>query len=320
MRDTPIVVVEQLHKRYRVACNSISAVCDLSFEIAAGEALVLLGANGAGKSTTVSIIATLLKPDAGLVLVAGADVVQRPDAARRCLGVALQIAGLPRRQTARRLLHHHARLHGMSASDTRSRVAEVIERFDLGAIADRSISTYSGGQRQRLHIALALIHHPLVALLDEPTTGLDTRSRQIVWTELRAQLAAGTTLLFTTHDLHEAEANAHRVAIISRGTLVAHRHTEDLKRELGSRTVTLSFMNRREAQRALELVGRGELSNGSEAKLALVGERDALDVIRLLAAHEVDINTISIVEPTLESIFNQLTSEQHPPVTAERQL
>jgi ABC-2 type transport system ATP-binding protein len=308
MLELPVIEVERLVKRYRASGRTVPALRELSFEVMAGEALALLGPNGAGKSTTVAILATLLRPDSGCVRIAGEDVIARPAAVRERLGVALQRTGLPRRQTARRLLRHHLRLHGASECDARRDADRAVERFALTAVADRAVSTYSGGQRQRLHVALALLHRPRVLLLDEPTTGLDMGSRETIWRELELALGDGATLIFTTHDLAEADAQADRVAVVHRGALVAHSRPQELKRTFGPRALVLSFDSERDARCALELVGSGELIDGDGVIVKMSAEADVLGVIRLLDARGVRARSASMSEPTLDSAFARLTA------------
>lgn len=217
----PAVQVEHLTKRYGHRHDAVRAVWDISLSVAPGQALALLGRNGAGKSTLIRCIATLSRPDTGRILIHGGDVVADPGRARRLLGVSLQDTGVPRRQGARRLIDYHGRLHGLGARAARRRARELVESLDLAGVADRPAATYSGGERRRLDLALALVHRPAVLLLDEPTTGLDMASRQAIWAQLDAQLQTGTTLIFSTHDLREADEQADRLATLDRGALVA---------------------------------------------------------------------------------------------------
>ncbi len=228
------ISVEGLSKRYGRGRDSVQALDDVSFEVGAGEAVALLGHNGAGKSTLIRMIATLLKPDAGRVVVGGHELATEAAKARRLLGVALQDTGVPRRQTARRLLETHGRLHGLGARPARARAGELIETFGLDGVAGREVATYSGGERRRLDLAVALVHQPRVVLLDEPAAGLDLASRRSIWQQLDAQLRAGTTLLFSTHDLHEADRQAHRIAIVDHGRLLAYASSDELRRRFSS--------------------------------------------------------------------------------------
>jgi ABC-2 type transport system ATP-binding protein len=237
----PAVRVERLTKRYGHRHGVVQAASEISLSVAPGQTLALLGHNGAGKSTLIRCIATLSRPDAGRILIHGGDVVADPGRARRLLGVSLQDTGVPRRQSARRLIHYHGRLHGLDTRATRLRTQELVESFDLAAVADRPAGTYSGGERRRVDLALALVHRPPVLLFDEPTTGLDIASRQAIWAQLHCQLRSGTALIFSTHDLHEAEAQADRLAILDRGAIVAADTPGALKRRFATQSLTGVF-------------------------------------------------------------------------------
>jgi ABC-2 type transport system ATP-binding protein len=213
--------VEDVAKRYRGGGDAVQALAGVSFEVGEGEAFALLGENGAGKSTIIKAIATLVRPDSGRIVVCGHDSIREPGEVRRLIGVALQDTGVPRRQTPRRLLRTHARLHGLGPGAAGERAEELIDSFGLEEIADREVGRCSGGQRRRLDLAVAFVHQPRVVLLDEPTAGLDFALRRAVWDQLEAALEGGTTLLFSTHDLEEAKRQAHQVAVIEKGRALA---------------------------------------------------------------------------------------------------
>jgi ABC-2 type transport system ATP-binding protein len=234
----PAVRIEHLTKRYGHRHDVVQAASDISLSVGRGQTLALLGHNGAGKSTLIRCIATLSRPDAGRILIHGGDIVADPGRARRLLGVSLQDTGVPRRQSARKLIDYHGRLHGLSVEAARLRTHELVESFDLASVADRPLATYSGGERRRLDLALALVHHPAVLLLDEPTTSLDIASRQAIWAHLDAQRRAGTTLIFSTHDLHEADEQADRLAILDHGALVAWDTPGALKHRFSMQSLT----------------------------------------------------------------------------------
>lgn len=309
-RSRPAAVeVRDLAKRYGGGPDERLAIKDISFSVAPGECLALLGPNGAGKSTTIKILATLLRPDGGRASVAGHDVTENPAEVRRVLGVALQDTGLPRRQTAQRLLWYHARLQGLGAGEGRRRVAELLETFDLLRLADRSIETYSGGERRRLDIALALVHRPSVLLLDEPTAGLDIDSRRLIWRQLETQLDLGSALLFTTHDLHEADAQARRIAFIRAGALVAHSTPQELKRNHGPRTIEVQFDTVRDVAEATRALSGARSSEPLGLLIDVPRSADIVEVLRQLAAQNIEPRTISVVEPTLEMVFDRIVSQ-----------
>jgi ABC-2 type transport system ATP-binding protein len=306
------IEVEGLTKRYGRGASAVVAVRDVTFAAASGEAVAVLGRNGAGKSTTVRVVATLLRPDAGRVAVGGNDVLRRPGAVRRLLGVALQETGLPRLQTARRLVRRHARLYGLSPAEAADRTAALIDSFALGPIADRPVATYSGGERRRLDVALALVHRPPVLLLDEPTAGLDHFSRRAIWRELSAHVESGATLLFTTHDLREAEQHAASVAIVDRGTLVAHNTPAELKQRFGSRRVDVRFRSRSDAVRAMTALGRGEVVDGGRLAVPVTEAKELVEVAARLAALGVPVESVAVDEPTLDIVFERMLEEDAP--------
>ena len=229
------VEAEQLVKQFRGRNGTVDAVRGVDLKVVAGEVFGFLGPNGAGKSTTVRMLTTLMSITSGRARVAGVDVMAEPDAARRCIGVALQEAGLDPRQTGRELLVLQARLFGSSATQAAMRAQELLELLELVDAADRRVKGYSGGMRRRLDLASALVHEPEVLFLDEPTTGLDPASRLTVWEEVRRINARGTTIFLTTQYLEEADQLCDRLAIIDGGLIVREGTPARLKAELRQR-------------------------------------------------------------------------------------
>jgi ABC-2 type transport system ATP-binding protein len=229
------VEAEGLVKTYRSRAGTVEAVQGVDLRVEAGEIFGFLGPNGAGKSTTVKMLTTLLSITAGSARVAGLDVAGEPDAVRRQIGVALQEAGLDRRQTGRELLVLQGRLFDLSATDAKTRAVELLELVELNDAADRPIKGYSGGMRRRLDLASALVHEPEVLFLDEPTTGLDPVSRLTVWDEVRRINERGTTVFLTTQYLEEADQLCDRLAIIDGGRIVREGTPDRLKAELRER-------------------------------------------------------------------------------------
>lgn len=303
--------VEGLAKTFYAGARPILAVRDVSFTVFAGETLALLGANGAGKSTTVNILATLLCPDRGAVSIVGIDTLRHPHLVRPRLGVALQATGLPRRQTALRLLQHHARLHGIRTLDARKLAHATVDRYQLGSVADRPTGTYSYGQRQRLEIALSLLHRPNVILLDEPTAGLDAQSRHTIWSELAARAGEGATVIFTTHDLGEAEAHANNICVIDHGGIAACGDASTLKGRLGFRRLTLSFASEHEAHDALRALtgGRGRPSDCRETPAPVNARGDAARAKVPVASWDFAIQDVSPVEPSLADVLESLSRD-----------
>jgi len=275
------IAIERVAKRYgdQVALSSVS------FEVRPGETYGLLGPNGAGKSTMLRILATLARPDGGRVLVDGIDAVERPREVRARIGVALQETALDDTQRAHELLGTQARLHGMGRAEMRRRVAEALELVDLGEALSRPVRTYSGGMRRRLDLAVALVHRPAFLLLDEPTTGLDLDSRSAIWSELARLNAGGTTILFTTQYLEEADAFAHRVGFLARGALIVEGPPAMLKERYGRMTARLAFAARVDGAR--EILERmpeiDSVETVDEATLRLVMDTDPLLLPRIVS-------------------------------------
>src|SRR3954447_14065228 len=234
MGDSPAVTVDGLVREFK---GGIRAVDGLDLRVREGEIYGFLGPDGAGKTTVVRILPTLLRPTAGRALVAGHDVVHEGDAVRRAIGVALQEAAIDPLMTGRELLRMQGALHGLRAGQARDRAAALLDRVGLTEAGDRRVGGYSGGMRRRLDLAMALVHRPDVLVLDEPTTGLDPTSRAALWREVRALHDEGTTVFLTTQYLEEAEQLADRVGIIARGNLVAEGTPESLKARVGEPTV-----------------------------------------------------------------------------------
>jgi ABC-2 type transport system ATP-binding protein len=229
------VEAEQLVKKFTGRSGEVEAVRGVDLHVIEGEVFGFLGPNGAGKSTTVRMLTTLTTITSGKASVAGVDVAANPDAARRCIGVALQEAGLDARQTGRELLILQARMFGSSTAEAAARADELLELVDLVGAADRRIKGYSGGMKRRLDLASALVHRPQVLFLDEPTTGLDPASRLTVWDEMRRINAEGTTVFLTTQYLEEADQLCNRLAIIDDGLIVREGTPQELKDELRGR-------------------------------------------------------------------------------------
>ncbi|MFM8381046.1 MAG: ATP-binding cassette domain-containing protein, partial [Actinomycetota bacterium] len=213
--------------------GSVTALDGLDLVVEGGSVVGLLGPNGAGKTTAVSILTTLLSPSAGTATVAGLDVVHQAREVRRCIGLSGQYAAVDEHLTARENLTMIGRLYGISRREALRRTGDLLEQFRLQDAADRPLKTYSGGMRRRLDLAGALIGEPLVLFLDEPTTGLDPRSRNELWDAIRLRVSRGTTVLLTTQYLEEADQLADDIVVIDHGRAIARGTAEELKRQVG---------------------------------------------------------------------------------------
>ena len=302
------VVVDGLVKHF----GSVRAVDGVSFTVPAGTVLGLLGPNGAGKTTIVRVLTTILRPDAGYAGVLGLDVARRPAAVRSVIGLAGQYAAVDANLTGRENLRLVGRLTHCRRSVIQARADELLERFDLVEAADRKAATYSGGMRRRLDLAAALVHSPRVLFLDEPTTGLDPRSRSQLWDVIGELVADGTTVVLTTQYLEEADLLADNIVVIDGGTVIAEGSAAELKSRLGTTVARFRFRSADDARQALGVlagVGVNEPSESdAEVALAVADSGDALlDAVRRLDAAEVAPVSLSVHEPTLDDVFLQLT-------------
>ncbi|WP_245194538.1 ATP-binding cassette domain-containing protein [Kitasatospora phosalacinea] len=219
----------------------VDAVRGIDLDVQAGEIFGFLGPNGAGKTTTLRMLATLIRPDGGEALIAGADLLADPAGVRRRIGYVAQGGGTADAVTGREELVMQARMYGSRKAEAQRQAEDALEAFDLTEFADRPCSTYSGGQRRRVDIALGVIHSPKVLFLDEPTVGLDPASRGQVWAEIERLRTEGMTVVVTTHYLDEADALCDRVAIVDHGQIVVEGTPEELKREISGDVVLLGL-------------------------------------------------------------------------------
>ena len=303
--------VEGVVKRF----GETVALDGAGLEVPAGMVFGLLGPNGAGKTTLVRILTTLLAPDAGRAEVLGHDVVREAGAVRDLIGLTGQFAAVDELLTGRENLEMFGRLFNMSREDAGRRAGELLERFDLAQAADRPARTYSGGMRRRLDIASSLLTRPRVLFLDEPTTGLDPRSRNEIWSIVRELRREGTTLLLTTQYLEEADQLADRIAVIDHGKVIAEGTGNELKDRVGGQIleVELSSVGQRDrAQAVLARVGCGEPQPDERPdRLTLPAPRDGLQLVEEAAAGlrraQIGVTDIGLRRPTLDDVFLQLT-------------
>jgi ABC-2 type transport system ATP-binding protein len=288
--------------------GGIRAVDGIDLDVAPGEIYGFLGPNGAGKSTTVHMLTTLLPPTAGTARVAGLDVATQGPAVRRTIGAALQDAALDSFLTGREHFDLQGGLHGMGRAERRARADELLARVGLTEAADRKVGGYSGGMKRRLDLALALVHHPAVLFLDEPTTGLDPQSRSALWEEVR-RLAAddGVTVFLTTQYLEEADVLADRVAIIDRGRIVADGTPDALKAEIGSSTVEAVPADpgrRADAAAVLARFGPEAAASPKGVAVRLDGGAETLaEVVRALDAESIAVAHLDLHQPSLDDVF-----------------
>src|SRR5947209_6730798 len=308
MSDQNATVVDGIVQRF----GALTALDGIDLAVPTGTVLGLLGPNGAGKTTAVRILTTLVTPDAGYASVLGLDVVRQPNAVRASIGLAGQYAAVDENLTGRENLRMVGQLTRQSSTTTTARTIELLERFDLVDAADRPVKTYSGGMRRRLDLAAALIHRPPVLFLDEPTTGLDPKSRSDLWTLIGELVADGTTLLLTTQYLEEADRLADHIVVIDGGRIIAEGSAPELKETLGTTLVEVRFPTVRRARiaaRQLAAVGPTELFEADATVSIGVTDsgRALLDVVRLLESVDLAPKSFNVRQPTLDDVFLQLT-------------
>jgi daunorubicin resistance ABC transporter ATP-binding subunit len=303
----PVIVARNLGKAY----GDVEAIKDLSFSVEAGRIVGLLGPNGAGKTTTVNMLATLVPVESGSASIGGYDVAAQPDQVRQLIGLAGQSAAVDEKLTARENLELFCRLYKIPRPERRQRSQELIERFDMTEFADRVVGTYSGGQRRRLDVVAALVADPPALFLDEPTTGLDPRSRAELWDAIAQLASRGTAIVLTTQYLDEADRLADEILIIDRGSVIASGTPTTLKRSL-ERDVLEVHVGEGDLAAALDVIGdiEGLLTDTESRSIGIPVEDDvnrSLDLLRRLQDGGITISDFQLRRPTLDDVFLALT-------------
>ena len=300
--DTAILA-EDLRKTF----DEVVAVDHISLAVPRGTVLGLLGANGAGKTTMVRMLTTVLEPTSGRGFVNGFDVREQPQAVRRSIGLAGQYAAVDENLTGRENLTLVGRLNHMSRADTSARAAVLLDQFRLTDAADRPVRTYSGGMRRRLDLGAALVTHPPVLFLDEPTTGLDPASRLDLWEVIEQLVGDGTTVLLTTQYLEEADRLADNIVVIDQGRIAAEGTAKQLKARLGDTVIEFEFGSPDDAGRAAVALGT-DVSAGTIVRRVMTdGPATLRDALNRLAADAIVPAHVALREPTLDDVFLTLT-------------
>ena len=315
------ILVEGLTKSF----GTVAALDGIDFDVPPASVFGLLGPNGAGKTTAVRILTTILPPDGGRAEVLGHDVVRDPWAVRNRIGLAGQNAAVDPNLTGRENLRLIGRLARVPRRQIPSRADELLERFDLSDAANRPVRTYSGGMRRRLDVSAALVQRPQVLFLDEPTTGLDLRSRNELWDMIRELIAEGTTVLLTTQYLEEADRLAHDIAVVDHGHVIARGTPADLKSRLGNTVIEIGMADEGQASRAEGVLapfvpGRPEREGALVRVTSDDGPSVLMEVLRSLDAHELAPGSLTVREPSLDDVFLALTGRHaEPEPTTDRE-
>lgn len=311
------IVVKGLYKSYK----KLEVLKDVSFSVKRGTMLALLGPNGAGKSTTVKILSTLLPFNEGTVLVEGFDVSKEADQVRSVIGLTGQSAAVDELLTGRENLVMMGRLYRLTKASAKARADELLEEFDLVKAADRPAKTYSGGMRRRLDLAVSLIAAPPIIFLDEPTTGLDPRSRIAMWDSIKRLMERGTTILLTTQYLEEADQLADRIIVIDNGGVIAEGTAKELKAKVGKDRLEITFTTAKKLADAQVVLGKeATVLESNDHGLSVVindTNKDVKLILEKLSGKGIAIESLAVHKPTLDDVFLSLTGKKKQAEKAE---
>jgi ABC-2 type transport system ATP-binding protein len=290
------------------------AVDGVDLRVPVGSIYSVLGPNGAGKTTTINMLATLLKPDAGSAKIFGHDIQEEPQVVRQLIGVTGQYASVDETLSAMQNLIIFGRLLGLSKADARKKANELLEEFSLTDAAKRPLSKFSGGMRRRLDLAVSLLAQPPLIFLDEPTTGLDPRTRNQMWDTIRRLVANGSTVLLTTQYLEEADQLADRIAVIDRGKVVAEGTSQELKASVGNAKLQLKVANAKDIRKTLETIKQvldiDAAQTGEDSITAPMAHPEKVtDVLVALRASKIQLAAMSVEQPTLDEVFMAITGK-----------
>ncbi|NDR77571.1 ATP-binding cassette domain-containing protein [Lactobacillus sanfranciscensis] len=307
MSEKYAVQVNHLSKTF----NQKKVVDDISFNIKPGEIFALLGPNGAGKTTTFRMMTTLLKPTSGSITIMGYDTQKEPQKVRSLFGLTSQDASIDKDLSARENLMIFARLNGLSRKDTKVRTEELLTEFSLINSADKALSTFSGGMRRRLDLAVSLIARPAVIFLDEPTTGLDPQTRIQMWDTIRALVKAGSTIILTTQYLEEADQLADHIVMIDHGKMVGYGTPNELKAKVGNEKLNLKFEDENQAEKAVQSI-QSDLKekvqqNGNSVVIPISDINEVPIILHQLTQANLKISDLNVKQPSMDDVFFAMT-------------
>lgn len=310
------ITIRGLHKSF----GKVKVLEGVELNVERGSMLAILGPNGAGKTTTVRILSTLLKPDSGEVMVDGHDVVKHPEAVRGSIGLTGQYAAVDEYLSGRENLEMMGRLYHLSKANSKVRAQQLLEQFDLVDAAARPAKTYSGGMRRRLDLAASLVATPPIVFLDEPTTGLDPRSRLAMWAVIDQLMEQGTTILLTTQYLEEADKLADRIAVIDHGRVIAEGTSSELKSRVGKERLELVIDANNNFEQAVNVLDGDMIqANAAERSVSIATDGSVAEVKRVLDKMQqasIEIDSLSLHKPTLDDVFLHLTGHVTENTTA----
>jgi len=304
------IVIENLSKKFK----DLVVLDGINFTVPKGTMLALLGPNGAGKTTTIKILSTLLQPDSGHAIVGGFDVAQKPENVRGLIGLTGQYAAVDELLNGRENLYMMGQLYHLKKGLIKERAEALLKQFDLAEAANRPVKTYSGGMRRRLDLALSLIATPPIIFLDEPTTGLDPRSRLLMWDIIRGLLKDGSTILLTTQYLEEADNLADKIAVLDKGKIIAQGAPKELKTRVGTERIEIIVEQKSNFQKAVQLITGDDLRQNAEERSISVSTdgsvKEVKRVLDILNEAGIEIDAMSVRTPTLDDVFLHFTGKE----------